>query len=70
VLKTYIYKYPYFKTRINNNTYVQNINKKTFNKNKNKKINKTKKLYQKRENVLKIHKNKFDKSLKNYKTIK
>ena len=56
LLKTYVYKYPYFKYRNNNTSYIQLYNCKQ-NKTK-KKHNKTDQLIIKREKMLKNHKNK------------
>jgi hypothetical protein len=66
MLKTYVYKYPYFSLRDNNNTYIQDFKrKKTSLKIINKQKRFTKNSIKKRELMLQKHKKKFDKTLKN-----
>ena len=64
MLKTYVYKYPYFSLRENNNTYIQNFKKEPL-KIQNKKKQTKKNYIKKRELMLQKHKKKFDKTLKN-----
>ena len=66
MLKTYVYKYPYFSLRDNNNTYIQDFKrKKTSLKIINKQKRFTKNSIKKRKLMLEKHKKKFDKTLKN-----
>jgi GR25 family glycosyltransferase involved in LPS biosynthesis len=68
MLKTYIYKYSYFSLRDNNDTYIQDFNKKKEPVKKQKEKKQTiKNLTKKREIMLEKHKNKYNKTIKNVK---
>ena len=63
MLKTYVYKYPLFSIRKKHDTYIQNYK---ISLKEAKKINKTRKnLLKIREKILKTHKNKYNKTIKN-----